>query len=262
MNFESFNMRVIPKDISGPVPFKGLPQEIQAISNSLLDGLKVVLNDYLWGIYLYGAMVFPETRYIQDIDFHVILNRNLTHDEKERVKALHRVLSIKFPRFKDELDGYYILLSDARQISTPWHQIYPDIPDESWSLHIAHMRAGYCIVLYGPEPKSFLPEPTWEDLVFGLDAALKHTLKYLDTHPDYCMLNFCRILYSFSTKNVVVSKRRAAEWIQEQFPGWSQLTGCALRVFEREERKEDRNLLQSKTREFYQFLCRKIEEFC
>jgi hypothetical protein len=64
MNFESFNMRVTPKDISGPVPFEGLPREIQAISNSLLDGLKVVLNDNLWGIYLYGAMVFPETRYI------------------------------------------------------------------------------------------------------------------------------------------------------------------------------------------------------
>ena len=97
-------MRVTPKDISGPVPFEELPREIQAISNSLLDGLKVVLNDNLWGIYLYGAMVFPETRYIQDIDFHVILNRNLTYDEKERAKALHQVLSIKFPQFKDELD--------------------------------------------------------------------------------------------------------------------------------------------------------------
>ena len=119
MNSECFNMRVTPKDISGPLPFEELPPEIQAISNSLLDGLKVALDDNLWGIYLYGAMVFPETRYIQDIDFHVILNRNLTHDEKERVKTLHQKLNIEFPQFKDELDGYYILLSDAQQISTP-----------------------------------------------------------------------------------------------------------------------------------------------
>jgi len=239
-------MRVTPRDISRPVPFEELPREIQAICDSLLEGLKATLSDSLFGVYLYGAMVFPETRYIQDIDFHVILNRKLTHDEKKRVERLHQRLSVKFPQFKDDdLDGYYILLSDAQQISTPWHQIYPDVSDEAWPLHIAHMRAGYCIVLSGPKPKSFLPEPMWKDLVVGLEASLKCTLKYVDMHPDYCMLNFCRILYSFSTKNVVVSKRRAAEWVQGQFPEWSQLIETALRVYEREEHEEDRQLLVS-----------------
>ncbi len=253
-------MRVTPKDICGPLPSEELPREIQAICDSLLEGLKVALNDNLFGAYLYGAMVFPETRYIQDIDFHVILNRNLTHDEKERVKTLHQELTVKFPQFKDDdLDGYYILLSDAQQIPTPWHQIYPDIPDESWPLHIAHMRTGYCVVLSGPEPKSLLPEPMWEDLALGLDASLRCTLKYLDTHPDYCVLNFCRILYSFSTKNVVVSKRRAAEWVQEQFPEWSQLIAAALRVYEREEHEEDRQVLVSRIKEFNQFIVSGIE---
>ncbi len=253
-------MRVTPKDINRPLHFEELPREIQVISKSLLDGLKAILNDNLWGIYLYGAMVFPETRYIQDIDFHVILKRKPTSDEKERVKMLHQMLNSKFPQFKDELDGYYILLSDARQISTPWHQIYPDIPDESWPLHIAHMRAGYCIVMFGPEPKSVLPVPTWEDFTPSLEASLKHTFKYLDMYPDYSVLNFCRILYSYRTKNVVVSKRQAAVWSQEKFPEWSRLIECALRVFEREEKNEDRSLLQYKIREFHQFLCQKIGE--
>lgn len=255
-------MRVTPRDISGPVPFEELPQEIQAVMSSLLEGLKATLSDSLFGVYLYGAMVFPETRYIQDIDFHVILNRKLTQDERKRIKRLHQGLGIEFPQFKDELDGYYILLGDAQQISTPWHQIYPDVSDDVWSLHIAHMRSGYCVVLSGPEPRSFLPEPAWEDLVLGLQAALERTLKYLGMYPDYCILNLCRTLYSFSAKNVVVSKRRAGEWVRERFPEWAQLVEAALRVFEREEHEQDRQLLVSQVQEFKRFVVGGIQTSC
>ena len=253
-------MKVFAKDLTGPVSFKQLPQVIQGVCNSLLDGLKAALNDNLFGIYLYGAMVFPETRYVQDIDFHVIVRRKLSADEKEAIQKLHNLLAVKYPQFKNELDGYYILLSDAQQISTPWHQIYPDLPDESWPLHIAHMRAGYCIVLCGPEPGSFLPEPTWDELVVGLEASLKHTLKYLDLHPDYCMLNFCRLLYSFNTKDVVISKRSAAEWTIRNYPDRRHIVEAALRVFERDGKKEDRQILKSEVRKFYQFVCSKIEK--
>jgi hypothetical protein len=254
-------MRVFTHDLRGPLNFEQIPADIQSICNSLLDGLRKTLNENLFGIYLYGAMVFPETRYIQDIDFHVILRRKLTIREKKAIKNLHNMLATKFPDLGNELDGYYILLSDAQTISTPWHQIYPNLPDESWPIHVAHMRAGYCIVLFGPEPSSFLPEPTWEDLVVGLKASLKHTLKYLDMHPDYCILNFCRILYSYRMKDVVVSKRTAAEWVIVSFHNWRKLVEAALRVYEREgqEQEKDRQLLESEIKNFYQFITGEIE---
>jgi hypothetical protein len=252
-------MKVFPRKISEPLSFDQLPEEIRKICGTLLDGLRKVLNRNLYGIYLYGAIVFPETRYIEDIDFHVILKSKLTSREKDDIKKLHERLNEQYPQFRDEFDGYYILVSDAKKTSTPWHQIYPDIPDESWPLHIAHMRAGYCIVLCGPEPKSFLPEPTWDELVVGLESSLNHTLKYIDIHPEYCICNFCRILYSFNKKNVVVSKRRATEWAQEQYPEWGELIMSATRSFEREESNEDRAFLQSKIREFHRFLRQKIE---
>ena len=147
--YNLLQMKVIPKDSNAPLNFNRLPPEIQTVCTRLLDGLKAALSDNLYGIYLYGAVVFPETRYIQDIDFHVIVKRLLTDREKEDIKKLHSELTElneEFPHSTDELDGYYILLSDARKITTPWHQVYPDIPDESWPLHIAHMRAGYCII--------------------------------------------------------------------------------------------------------------------
>lgn len=246
-------MRVFAGDSRGPLNFQQIQPEIQSICNSLLDGLRKTLDNSLFGIYFYGAMVFPETRYIQDIDFHVILRRRLTVREKEAIKNLHNSLATKFPDLGDELDGYYILLSDAQAISIPVHQIYPNLPDESWPIHVAHMRAGYCIVLFGPEPSRFLPEPTWDDLMVALKASLKHTLKYLDMYPDYCILNFCRILYSYMMKDVVVSKRAAAEWVIESFPDYRQLVEAALRVYEREEQEQDRRLLELEIQKFYQF---------
>jgi hypothetical protein len=255
-------MKVTPRKTNEPLGLDQLPGEIQEICNALLDGLRKALNQNLYGVYLYGAMVFPETRYIVDIDFHVILKRKLTSREKDDVQKLHEKLNEQYPQFKDDLDGYYILVSDAQKTSTPWHQIHPDIPDESWPLHIAHMGAGYCIALCGPEPKSFLPEPTWDELVVSLKSSLNHTLEYIDIHPEYCILNFCRILYSLDTKNVVVSKRRAAEWAQGQFPEWVELITTAIRSFEREGTNEDRAFLQSKIREFHRFLRYRVKEFC
>ena len=94
----------------------------------------------------------------------------------------------------------------------------------------------------------------------GLEASLKHTLKYLDQAPDYCILNFCRLLYSYATRNVVVSKRAAAVWTIEHFPEQRQIIETTLRVFERDENWGDQGLLQSGVRGFYQFLCSKIAE--
>jgi hypothetical protein len=253
-------MRVTPVNTKSPLGFNQLPQEIRAICDRLLDGLNAGLKDNLYGIYLYGAMVFPETRYIQDIDFHVIVKRKLSEPEKESVIKLHDQISEEFHISKDDLDGYYILLEDAGQIKTPWHQVYPDIPDDSWPLHIAHMRAGYCIVLYGPEPGTLLPEPTWNDLKASLDTTLKSTLEYMDVHPAYCILNFCRLLYSYTTRDVVVSKRGAADWVIKNYPEWKELVESALRVLEREERDGDRSNVQAGISGFQRFITGKIEE--
>jgi hypothetical protein len=245
----------------GPRSFEELPRDIQAVCITLLEGLKAALSENLYGIYLYGAMVFPETKHILDIDFHAIVKRPLTVRETDEIQHLYKELAEKFPPLGAELDGRYILLDDARQVSPPKLQMFhPELFDDSWTLHRAHIRAGYCIVLYGPEPEQVFPAPTWSELLAGLEVERMYIERHLSVYPDYCVLNLCRLLYSYRSKNVVISKQTAAEWVLDNFTTWKPLVEAALRSYAGEMREEDKRLLESETERFYQFACDIIEE--
>ena len=48
-------------------------------------------------------------------------------------------------------------------------------------------------------------------------------LDYVEKHlqyPDYCILNLCRLIYSFETRDVVVSKAQTSDWAYGALPGW------------------------------------------
>jgi len=221
----------------------------------------MTLADKLYGIYLYGATVFPETRYLQDIDLHVIVKRLLTVYESTKIRHLHEALAGEFPQVVgDGLDAWYILLDDAQKALPPRHQVYRDKSDRSWALHRAHMMAGYCIILYGPDPVQIFPVPTWFELVQGLEVEREYIERHLHQYPDYCVLNLCRLLYSYRNKNVVVSKQASAEWALKQLDNWSSLIEAALRVYEREASEGDKQLLASEIGQFYEFACDRIQE--
>jgi hypothetical protein len=204
-------------------------------------------------------MVFPETRQIQDIDFHAVVKRPLTLHQKERIRQLHKRLAQELVPPGVELDGWYILSRDAQQVSPPRHQLYPDTRDNWWALHRAHIRAGYCITLRGEDLGQLFPAPTWSELVAALEAERRYIEEHLSEYPSYCVLNLCRLIYSYTTRDVVISKRTAAEWALDRFASWEHLITAALRVYEGAAEGEDRLLLESKTEQFYQFACSRIE---
>jgi hypothetical protein len=243
-----------------PRGFNDLPQDIQTLCTALRDGLTVVLGSNLYGIYLYGAIVFPEMKHIHDIDCHVVVKRPLTAREKEEVRQLHKELAEEYPVVGDDLDVWYILLGDTQQQSPPRHQVHTDLFDNSWALHYAHMRAGYCIVLYGPEPEQVFPAPTWPELMAGLEAERIFIEKHLSEYPDYCVLNLCRLIYSYRTKDVVVSKQTAAEWALDNFTVWRPLIEAALRSYAGKIDEEDKRLLESETERFYKSACEMTKE--
>ncbi len=238
-----------------------IPGEIQGFCAAFLDGLNVVLEGKLHALYLYGAWAFPEGTARGDIDCHVILAEALEEREKLALSDLHAALMQGFPLLVGEgLDAYYILLEEARQRACPRHQLLDDIVDGSWALHRAHMRAGRCIVLHGPDPREIYAAPTWAELADALQGELEYVEEHLADYPAYCVLNLCRLMYSFETRDVVVSKHASARWARDAFPERCSIIEAARKAYEGTATAEEKELLESCTRAFFEFACKQICE--
>lgn len=237
-----------------------VPEELQDLCSDLLQGLETALGDNLYGFYLYGAAAFPEGGATGDVDFHALLRQPPSAEEKAAVEALHAKLAEKHPPLGVDMDGYYILLEDARQLSPPSHQLLPGIVDKSWALHRAHIRAGRCIVLHGPDPGEVYPPASWPELERALEGELDYVRRHLIEYPAYCVLNLCRLMYSYETRDVVVSKRASAAWAEALFPRWRALIAAARRAYDGTATAKDRALLESKVGKFFLFACKRIRD--
>jgi hypothetical protein len=90
-----------------------------------------------------------------------------------------------------------------------------------------------------------------------LEAELEDQLQYVKEHlvvyPAYCILNLCRLMYSFEQREVVISKAAAGEWAWELFPQWRVLIEAARRFYARQASAEDEDYMKSQVKAFYRF---------
>ena len=236
-----------------------IPEGIKDLCGALLDGLNTALGENLYGVYLYGAFAFPEGGATGDIDFHVILNNALYEREKLALNELHGILARDYPPLGVGLDGYYLLLEEAQRTMPPKHQLIVDMVDNSWALHRAHIRAGRCIVLQGPDPRQVYPEVSWPELESALEGELEYVEEHLAEYPAYCILNLCRLIYSFETKDVVVSKMGSAIWAYETYSEWRPHIDAARREYEGSATAEEKELIRQEIGDFFDFSWRHIE---
>jgi hypothetical protein len=234
-------------------------KRVDDLCDALAAGLRAALQDKLLAVYVYGAVTFPETTDVGDLDFHAILVDGPTDAERKAILALHEHLAQGFPPLGQELDGYYVLEQEARKSARPRHLLLPDLVDESWALHRAHMLAGRVRILHGPEPKALFLVPTWQELEAALDGELAYVRKHLTEYPAYCVLNLCRLMYSFETRDVVTSKAAAASWAAERLPEWRPLIHAALASYAHCDNAEDRAALETCVGAFHGFALGAIE---
>ncbi|MFQ5808544.1 MAG: aminoglycoside adenylyltransferase domain-containing protein [Armatimonadota bacterium] len=234
------------------------PDEIKDLCRALLRGLNTVLGGKLHGVYIHGAAAFPDSGPTGDIDFHVVLRETLTSEESHKLKDLHATLAREFPPLGAELDGYYVLLDEAAGTSPPRHQLLPDVTDSSWALHREHMRAGRCIVLHGPDPKAVFCPASWPELAAALQRELEYVQDHLAQYPDYCILNLCRLMCSFDTQDVVVSKAAAAAWAYEAFPEWRRHIDTAKKSYAGQATAQDKEFMRSEVGGLLRFAWERI----
>ena len=237
-----------------------ISQQVSIIGQAFVNGLKDILGKKLYGVYIYGAAAFPDTLPTGDIDFHVILKSKLTNNERSQLEKFHESLAKKYPPLGGELDGYYILLDDAIRKSPPKSQMWKRATDNSWALHREHILAGRHIVLFGPEPKEIYPPATWSEIEAALYSELDYVKKYLKDYPDYCILNLCRLIYSFETRDVVVSKAQASDWVHKTLPQWKRHIELARKSYSRRATPEDRQFMLAEVGKFLEFAKGRIEQ--
>ena len=236
--------------------------EVSIISQAFVDGLRRILAEKLYGAYIYGAAAFPEAFPTGDIDFHVILKSELTNDERSRLERFHQSLAERFPPLGGEMDGYYILLADARRETPPTSLMWKRATDNSWALHREHILAGRCIVLHGPEPSEIYPPASWPEIESALYGELTYVEKHLHEYPDYCILNLCRLIYSFETRNVVVSKAQSADWAYDALPEWRRHIEAAKRSYAHQATPDDKKLMLAEIGRFLELARARIKRAC
>jgi hypothetical protein len=230
-----------------------IAEDIIPIGEAFRDGLLAILGSKLIGVYLYGAVAFPESAPTNDIDYHVILKEALTEDERSALQALHKSLAERFPPLRAELDGYYLLLEDACRETPPRSQMWNGAIDHSWALHCEHIRAGRRIVLFGQNPDEIYPPAKWPEIEGALLGELDFVEKHLHDYPDYCILNLCRLMYSFETSDVVISKAMAAQWAYEALPDWRLYIDLARKSYAGLGTAQERELMLSEIDELLEF---------
>ena len=217
----------------GAIQIASLPDDVAELTAALHHGLLGILGDELASLFLYGAVAFPRPEgWKIDFDFHALLHRPLDGERQEAIRRLHAELG-DVSELGGDLDGYYVLFSDASRRARPVHQLDLDIRDDAWALHRAHVIAGRYFLVEGIDPRSVVLVPAWDEL----EEALLGELHFVETHPDapaYGILNGARILYSFATRDVVVSKYRAGQWALESVPAeWHDGLRAAVRSYAR-----------------------------
>ena len=132
--------------------------------------------------------------------------------------------------------------------------------DNSWALHREHMRSGPCLVLHGPDPIEVYPPASWREV----EAALRHELRYVRKHlrdyPDYCILNLCRLMYSYETRDVVVSKAAAAVWARRTLPECKHLIVAAERAYAGRGDAAERKLMLAEVGSLFDFARARIKQ--
>lgn len=235
-------------------------KEVRTVCDAFVKGLRTILGDKLFGAYVYGAAAFPDSAPARDIDFHVVLKESLTARECTALEELHKSLAQRFPPLGGELDGYYILLEDACRRKLPRSQMWQRATDNSWALHREHIRAGRCIVLHGPDPRGVYSPATWPEIEKALRGELHYVEKHLHDYPDYCILNLCRLIYSYETREVVVSKAAAAGWACDALPEWRFLIEAAKKSYAGRSTPQEREFMLAEVQDLYRYARARIEQ--
>jgi predicted nucleotidyltransferase len=219
-----------------------IPVKLSVLFQELTKQLPVLLGKNLAGIYLHGSVTqrsFNPKR--SDVDVIVVTNRDVSGAQFTRLSGWLNHAAGRNP-WTARLQMLFLIKTEVLTMNSSaclyqFGQLKRSGSDGNPIIWLDMLKSG--VVLFGPQPDSFVPEITREILF----DALKRELGYLreeiiekpqsewrdlPTYRAYVVLTLCRILYSFE-KAAIVSKPAAAKWAIKKLPKeWHQVIQQAL----------------------------------
>jgi Domain of unknown function (DUF4111) len=209
--------------------------DVNAILGKLVLALPAILGENLAGFYLTGSLTYGDfDDGSSDIDYLVVLQREIDASQRHALKRLHAEVASRFPEWRERIEGSYVTRDMLTYVLPPpqgrpyvnqgafWD---PDPPyGNEWLINLYALRERG-IAMVGPPPDALFPpvdirdvrEASRRDLLEEWLPQLNDPAFPPDAHHEaYVTLTMCRILHR-ARHDGVASKRVASAWVKERY---------------------------------------------
>jgi len=226
-----------------PTPDQTLNQILEILTN----GICKVLKDHCLGIYLGGSFAHGGWDAYSDVDFDVVIDRDLTLHELSDLKVLHARVFIMDAYYARHLEGAYFpnkILGDLSRTDEPlWYLDNGSLNFERSThdntLVNRWVLREHGIILYGQAPSTWIP-PIPEKMLkievyetmrdWGEEILQGHYALDNRWAQTFAVLSYCRMLHTLATGKVF-SKQNGAAWAKTNLEmSWVGLIDDALRA--------------------------------
>jgi hypothetical protein len=190
-----------------------------------------ICGDQLVACWLHGGSTFPDHSAMPaDVDVCVVV-REAIAEHRHHLLATAEELSV---------DPLFVSARDMPRAQRPTHAFNEERPLVGWAVYRAHWIAGQYTPLAGREPRGWVVAPSWDDVLADLDREVEHFERHVlegDADDPYEAtvghLNGCRVLYTITTLDPVISKRSSGQWgLTSLPPNWHPSIEAALRCYD------------------------------
>lgn len=211
--------------------------DIRALLEEILSRQRGILGKKLTGLYVYGSLVAGDFDYeISDIDLLAATEDLIDEREFAALERFHLELMKQKPFWDNRIEIQYAPLEYLRTFKTQASRIANISPGEpfhfieagrDWLLNWYFVRE-HGATLFGAPPATIIPAISKEEFIEDVRKQAEERAenveraKHSRPFQAYLIMTVCRALYAVENGEQV-SKRRAADWAQKQFPEYSVL---------------------------------------
>ena len=198
----------------------------------------------LIGVYLHGSFALGDADVHSDVDFLVVITDELSDQQEQEIRQLHRRLATDGRHWSGHLEGSYAPVGQLRGYDAsrpPWLYVDNGASEMERNPHdnsavVRWILRRHGIALTGPPPATLVDELPFGALAVETRATLVEWRSFVEDEPDaldsaweqtHAVTQHCRFLFAV-LHDAVATKPQAVKWAMTQVPEFRGLLEQAL----------------------------------